>query len=216
MGFGDYLSNVWNNTKNDIGGVYDWLSGNKGTEAAGTDRSFLDPYMQQGNPYINRYSPQAGNYNGLMNNQNALIKMLQGRVAGEGPSVAGDAYKQASENAMAQTMALSNGGNPAAARQAGMNLGNIQQGQAQGYATARNQEMQGATGQLGGVMAQLGNTIGAADQSTLSRDKANQDAWLQMLAQKFGLTRAELGGKTNADNLSGIGQGIGKAIAAFG
>lgn len=202
MGFGDYLSNVYNNTANDIGGAYGWLTGNKGDAAAKDDRSYLNGFMDQGNPYISARGPQQGNYN-------SLIQMLQARANGSGPSIAGDAYKQAAADNQSRLQTMSYGSSPGAARAAVQQMGNVGQGLAQGYGAARNSEMVGATGQLTGA-------IGAADQSQLARDRANQEAWLQMMMQRLGLTKAQMGGKTNMDILGGLIKGGGEAAAMPG
>lgn len=210
MGFGDFLGDIWKGfgkipqaSRDYIPQAYDWLNNTPGTEQADRDRGQIAPYLQQGNPYVSGASPQQGNYN-------ALIKMLQERASGSGPSVAGDAYKQASDNSMNNAMALSHGSSPGAARAALQQIGGINQGLAQGYASARNQEMSSATGQLGGA-------IGSADNSQLQRDKANQEAWLNMLAQQLGLTRQQIGSasdKSNADQVGGIIGTLGK-LASF-
>lgn len=202
MGFGDYLKSVFNNSSNDIGSAYNWLASNKGNSNAQTDRDTINPYLQQGNPYVGAQSPQAGNYG-------ALVNMLMQRAQGGGPSIAGDAYNQAAADQQGRLLTMSHGGSPGAARAAVQQMGNIGQGLSQGYASARNQEMVGATGQLTGA-------INSADASQLNRDKANQEAWLQMLMQRLGLTRGEMSGKTNMDILGGIGQGVGQAMAAGG
>lgn len=182
-----------------IGGAYDWLSGNKGSSEADADRALVNPYLQTQSPYINPQGSQVGNHN-------ALISMIRGRAMGQGPSLAEDAYKQASSNTLNNLLTMSHGSTPGAARAAVNQMGNINQGMASGLAQARNQEIVGATGQLG-------QAINAADNSLLQRERANQDAWLQMMAQRFGLTRQQLGGKSNFEQIGGMGQGIGQMIA---
>lgn len=181
---------------------YNWLTGSPGTQGATDDRALTNQYLQQGNPYINNTSSQNGNYNGL-------ISQLQQSANGEGPSLAGDAYNRASGDAVAAQAAFSHGNNAGAARQAAMNIGGIQQGLAQGYGAARNQEVMGARGQLGQV-------VQAADQSQLQRDKANQEAWLNMLAQQMGLTRAQLGMPTNMQQIGGLVQAGGNIAKLAG
>lgn len=199
MGFGDFLGKVYNGVGSTVGGTFDWLGQNKGDQQAGPDREFLNRFMAQGNPYMQGQSPQAGN-------QSALIQMLQQAANGQGPSLAGDAYRQASEQAMNNALAMSHGASAGSARAATNQLGNINQGLANGLATARNQEIVGARGQLGGA-------INMADQSQMARDKANQDAWLQLMMQRLGLTRQQMQGKTNGDVLGGLVQGAGQAAA---
>lgn len=109
----------------------------------------------------------------------ALVTQLQQRAAGQGPSMAENAYKQASNDTNAQLMSMARGSNsPGAARQALLQTGKIGQGMAQGLATARTQEMQGATDQLGQVMG--------------TRDQLNQNAYTNLLAQQLGLSEMQL------------------------
>lgn len=197
MGFGDFLSGV-----GDLpGDLYGWLTSNKGDSAAANDRNFINPYLDQGNPYVGP-SGQAGNYN-------SLIQMLQQRAGGGGPSVAGDAYKQAAADNQSRLQTMSYGSSPGAARAAIQQMGNVGQGLAQGYGAARNAEMVGATGQLTGA-------INGADQSQLARDKANQEAWLQMMIQRLGLTKSQMNGKTNLDMIGGVIKGAGQGGAMPG
>lgn len=191
---------------------WNWLGGNQGTQNLQKNRGALAPYLNAGNPYINPQDPQAGNYKQLnQQGYSSLIQMLQARAAGQGPSVAGDAYNNASTNAMQNMMTMSNSGNESQARQAMQQMGNVNQGLAQGYASARNQEMQGATGQLGSVLGQYGTTLNQQDSSQLLRDKANQDAWLQMLKDQFGSDEAMANSSKNNGDMIGS---IIKAVAA--
>lgn len=108
-----------------------------------------------------------------------LIGQLQERAAGRGPSIAGDAYKQASQDTTASIGSIAAGsGSPAAARQAVLQQGRVGQGLAQGYASARNQEMVGAQSALAGALSQ--------------RDQLNQNAYLDILAKQLGLSRDQL------------------------
>jgi hypothetical protein len=153
------------------GDINNWLTGRKGEGQIKSDRNMVGGYLTQGNPFL----PQD------------TMDMLRKRAMGLGPSIAGDAYNTASQNALAQQLALSRGaGSAGAGRQAAMNMGNISQGQAQGYSNARDQEMQGYTNQL--VGAQQGN----------------QSAWMQMLAAALGLDKSMLG-QTGMEQLGNIG-----------
>lgn len=178
---GGGVGGAYGQVANGVGGAYDWLNSNKGSAAADQDRAFLAPWLKQNNGYISSTSsqqPQA----------NALVSMLMDRANGVGPSVAGDAYNQASANAMNNAIALSHGNSAGASRAALQQIGNVNQGLAQGYASARNQEMSTAAGQAGAA-------ITGADNLQLQRDKANQQAWLQMLDEKTGLTKSQIGAK---------------------
>lgn len=198
MGFGDFLSGIGGG----VSDAYDWLSSNKGDNNASSDRDFINPYLQQGNPYMAANSPYKQNYG-------ALVSMLTDRANGNGPSIAGDAYKQAASDAQSRNLTMSYGSSPGSARAAIQQMGNMNQGLATGYASARNQEMIGAGNQLTGA-------INSADQSQMARDKANQDAWLRMLAERLGLTKAQMGGKTNMDIIGGMVQGAGNAAGVGG
>jgi len=135
------------------------------------------PYFQQDRDRItgqlSGQSPFAGSEWG------ALISQLQARSSGTGPSIAGDAYQQASQDAMNNLTSLSQGSaSPSAARQAILQQGHIQQGMSQGYARARNEEAAGATGQLGQVLG--------------ARDQINQNAYTNLLSQLQALSEGQL------------------------
>lgn len=122
---------------------------------------------------LNGQSPFAGSEWG------GLISQLQARASGAGPSMAGDAYKQASQDSINNLTSLSrNSASPGAARQAILQQGHIQQGLAQGYGRARNEEMMGATGQLAGALG--------------ARDQINSNAYTNLLAQQLGLSQGQL------------------------
>lgn len=111
-----------------------------------------------------------------------LIGQLQQQAGGQGPSLAGNAFREASDTGLRQQMAMSHGGSAGAARQAGMNMGRINQGQAQGYSNARLQEQLAARQMLQGA-------LGGAGQAWFQPQSANLGAQLssptnmQMLTQ---------------------------------
>lgn len=200
----DYWGNTKRNVPNPrfwahlVGSGWNWLGGNQGTANLQENRAAMAPYLDAGSPYINPQSGYQGNYN-------QLITMLGNRAAGQGPSVAGDAYKQAASEGIQRALALSNSGQAGGGRAALQQIGNTNQGLASGYAMARNNEMAGATGQLGGA-------INLADASQLNRDKANQEAWLKMLNEQFQNDRTlATSTKSNGESLGAIA----KAAAAF-
>lgn len=178
-----------------------WIGGNQGTANAQTDRGLTSGALAQGSPYMGA-NPYAGNYN-------QLINTLQGRANGQGPNLAGDAYNQAAANAQNEVASLARGNSPGAARAAIQQYGNIGQGLANGYATARNQEMVGATGQLG-------QALNGASNANFQTQQANQQAWLQILAQQLGLTKAQMGMKTNGQVLGDLIPGLGQASKVLG
>jgi hypothetical protein len=141
------------------------------------------PYFQEDRDrlggMLDGKSPYAGSEWG------SLISQLQDRASGKGPSVAGDAYKQASQDSMNQLSSMSqNSSNPAAVRQAQLQAGHINQGMAQGYAGARNQEMLGAQNQLSSALG--------------TRDAMNQNAYMGILGKQLGLSQDQL--KANMSN----------------
>lgn len=138
----------------------------------------LGNILSAGYPYVPN-SPYAGNYA-------TLIGQLEQQAAGQGPSLAGEAFKRGSADAVNQQMAMARGGtNAGSARQAAMNIGGIQQGLAQGLAEARTGEQLAARQ---GLLAALGGAEGADFQ----RSGANQAAYLTVLAQQLGLSQAQM------------------------
>lgn len=111
----------------------------------------------------------------------SLISQLQSRANGGGPSVAGNAYKQASQDAMNNLTSLSqNSASPGAARQAMLQQGHIQQGLSQGYSAAALQEQQANQGALA--------------QALSSRDQINSQAYQGLLQQQLGLSKSQMTG----------------------
>lgn len=183
-----------------VGNIWDWLNGKAQDPNVQKDRDYTQGFLNQGNPYI-KDNPYAGGFD-------SLIKQLQDQSKGIGPSLAGQAYNAGNQNAMAGQLAMAHGsGSAGAGRMAAQNLGNIQQGQAQGYAQAR-------TGEQLGAMSQLGGALNSASQNNFQFQHANQQAWLDMLMQQLGLTRAGMGQKTNMDMLGGLIQGGANAAGA--
>lgn len=109
-----------------------------------------------------------------------LISQLQARASGAAPSVAGNAYKQASQDSQNNLASLSqNSMSPGGARQAQLQAGHIQQGLAQGYGAAALQEQQANQGALG--------------QALSARDQINSQAYQGILGQQLGLSRSQAG-----------------------
>lgn len=117
----------------------------------------------------------------------SLISQLGARARGDGQSLAGDAFKQASAAGMRQQQAMAAGGSAGAARQAGMNMQRINQGQAFGYSNARLQEQLAAQQALQGALTNAGN------------------AWFQ--PQQMNL-QAQLAQPTNMQTLTSLISGI--------
>lgn len=116
-----------------------------------------------------------------------LISQLQARASGTGPSVAGNAYKQASQDAQNNLASMSHdSASPGGARQATLQAGRIQQGLAQGYGSAALQEQQANQGALA-------QALGA-------RDTINSQAYQGILQQQLGLSRSQLGAQQGNQN----------------
>jgi hypothetical protein len=110
----------------------------------------------------------------------SLISQLQARASGTGPSVAGNAYKQASQDSMNNLGSLSrDSASPAGARQAILQAGRINQGMAQGYGAMALQEQQSNQAVLAQALA--------------ARDNINSSAYQGILGQQLGLSRGQMG-----------------------
>lgn len=121
-----------------------------------------------------------------------LIGQLRQTANGQGESLAGNAFKQASDEGMQQQMSLARGGSPGAARQAGINMGALNQGQAFGYSNARLQEQLAARQQLQQALTNAGN------------------AWFQPQSQNL---QAQLQSPTNMQMLTNF---LGQIMSAGG
>lgn len=128
--------------------------------------------------------------------QNALIQMLMQQAQGQGPSVAQQEYRNANQDAMHNQMAMSRGRGAGAMRNAGMEMGQINGGLANGLALARTREMMAA--QQG-----LQSSLTAAGQMDFQRASANQQMYANALQSM--MTQGGIG-----QSLAGLaGQGIG-------
>lgn len=178
--------------------LFRWMQDKKGIHVGDPDWLQTNQMLGQGSPYINQHGSQQGNYD-------SLIKMLQQRASGQGPSLAQDAYNRANSDSLNNLSSLSYSGTPGGQRMALQQMGNAGQGLAQGLASARNQEMVSNTGALG-------QSINMADASELNRQKANQEAWLKMLQEQYGLdktqTQAAAQGDTNGKQLGSMLQSV--------
>lgn len=119
----------------------------------------------------------------------SLINQLQARASGLGPSIAGNAYKQASQDSMNGLKSLAqNSSSPGAVRQAMLQAGHMQQGLAQGYSAAALQEQQANQSALGQALA--------------ARDQINSNAYQNILSQQLGLSRSQLGAMQGNQNVA--------------
>jgi hypothetical protein len=175
-------SDTWSKVGGALGGLPGYIGGWAMSDSGGNaPPNGLDnvnlPYFQQDRDRLG----------GMLNGQSAfagsewggLISQLQARANGGGPSVAGNAYKQASQDAMNNLASMSqNSASPGAARQALLQQGRIQQGMAQGYGAQAMQEQQA--------------NQSALSQALSARDQINSQAYQGILGQQLGLSRGQL------------------------
>lgn len=119
----------------------------------------------------NKNAPQIG-ANPYQGGWDALLAQLQQQANGQGPSLAGEAYKQAQQQGMQNVLAMSRGGSAGAARAGMQNLGQMNQGMAQGYSNARLQEQLAARQQLQAALAGAGNAWFQPQQMNLQAQMA--------------------------------------------
>lgn len=146
-----------------------------------------------------RNAPQIGE-NPYMGQWGTLLSQLQQQAAGQGPSLAQNAYREAHDQGMAGVQAMSRGGSAGAAR-GGMNMmGRMNQGLAQGYSNARLQEQLAARQQLQAALTGAGNAWFQPQQMNLQAmmgTPTNLQTLLNML-QQGGMAGAQIAsmGKT--------------------
>lgn len=102
-----------------------------------------------------RNAPSMGN-NPYQSGWDELIGQLQMQASGQGPSLAGEAYKQANQTGMNNVRSMSRGGTAGAARMGQMQMGRLNQGLAQGYSNARLQEQLASRQMLTGALQGAG------------------------------------------------------------
>jgi hypothetical protein len=113
----------------------------------------------------------------------SLIGQLQQGASGNGPSLAGEAFKEANQKGMQNVLSMSRGGTAGATRMGQQQLGQMNQGMAQGYSNARLQEMLANRQMLQGA-------LGGAGQAWF------QPQWANMQGQ--------MGTPTNFQNITGF------------
>jgi hypothetical protein len=125
--------------------------------------------------------PQIGEnpYQGRWDN---LIGQLEQQSAGQGPSLAGNAYKAAHAQGLSDQMSMASGGSAGRARQAGMNMTRMNQGLAHGYGNARLQEQLAARQQLSGALGGAGMAWFGPQEANL-KAQLSQPTNMQMLMQ---------------------------------
>lgn len=190
-------------------------TGFKGGPAATQVAPQVDPWQQA--------TPTGGQPGDWRGEQQQLASNLFGTIAGNQPSVAQQQLQQNTQAnvANAYAMAQSGSANPAAARQAAMNAGNINQQGAGNAALLRAQEIQNAQGMLGNVLgtgrsqdtqATLGY-LGLQQQGNVAqmggneaRDAANFAAFQNSQANQLGAR-----GLTAASNVAAAAAHFGSA-----
>lgn len=125
--------------------------------------------------------PQIGE-NPYMGQWGDLIGQLQTQSRGEGPSLSGEAYKQAHQTGMNSVRSMSRGGSAGAARQGMRQMGTMNQGLAQGYSNARLQEQLAARQQLQAALSGAGNAWFQPQQANLSAQLGSQTNMQQLTA----------------------------------
>jgi hypothetical protein len=133
--------------------------------------------------------------NPFMGDWKSLIGQLQTTASGNGPSLAGNAYKQAANDQMHAAQSMAAGGSAGGARQAQMMMGRTNQGIANGYSNARLQEQLAAQQMLSGALQGAGN------------------AWFQPQAANLSAT---LGSPTNLQKFLSILSAAGPIAGAMG
>lgn len=174
----------------------------------GSGRGAAQSALDQGKQY------QYVGANPYQDQQNALIQQLMAQSQGRGPSLAVQQYQAANQDAMANQLAMSRGRGAGAARNAGVQMGQMSQGLAGGSALARTREQMAAQQQLQGSLTSAG-------QMDFQRAKANQAMYQQALQTMMsqggigqslaGLAGQGLGAYAMLRNpMGGMGQGQGQ------
>ena len=164
-----------------LGNVWDKVTGTPGDPSKlklpgyQKDLNTIQSYQNQGSPYQQQSS--------YTQDWRSLINQLQnGNPAG---SVAAGQYRQTLQDTGAQASAMSRGSVRPGAGRAAMNM---QAQNAQGLAAGSAQAFAQEAAQN---QAQLGSAIQGATQAEAQVNRANQDAWMQMMAQRLGLNQAQ-------------------------
>jgi hypothetical protein len=191
---------------------YDWLPGmNSVSIASGLtgngwsgSQSLKDAYAWGQKrpdvpaPQVDPNNPYTGGYNGL-------IQQLQQQSTGAGPSLAGNAYREAHDQGMNDLASAGHGGSAGSARTAQLGMSNMTAGLSAGYSNARLQEQLAARQQLQAALS-------GASAAYYTPQLANQSALLEALKIKYGQ-------QTNGQQLTGTLQQLGQAggqIASMG
>lgn len=140
------------------------------------------PMVQSGSWFNQRgYDPDliTMGQNPYLGTWSALIGQLMQQAQGKGPSLAQNAYRQASDDAMSGQMAMARNGGAGSARTAAYNMGHVQQGLAQGLAQARAQEQLGSYGALMSALGGAGTAWFQPNAANLQSALAQQQIYAQ-------------------------------------
>lgn len=177
-----------------------------------------------------REAPQMGQaaqsgYSDFRQNQTGLVNRLEAMANGQGPSVAAQQFKVATDRNMAgqQAMANSGRGGPLAAMTAANNVGLLGAQAAQGSALGRVQEQQNAIQQLSSTISQgrgsdeANNQFNAGAQNDTARANLesrlrtmglNDDAILAILQQMGGSAQNQAARPGEGDAILAGGAGM--------
>lgn len=174
MGIGNWIQGILGPTAQD---AYTW----------GSQRP-QGPQIEQ-NPYLS----MPGGYNDL-------IGQLNRQASGQGPSLAGNAYREANQQGMHDVQAMSRGGSAGAARGGMQQMGQLTQGLQQGYSNARLQEQLAARQQLQAALAGASNAWFQPQQANLSATMGQQTNMQQLTSflQQIGAVGGKLSGAGGA------------------
>lgn len=119
--------------------------------------------------------------NPFMGDWGTLIGQLQRTASGEGPSLAGNAFKDAHAQGLRDQMSMAAGGSAGGARQAGMNMVRQNQGLAAGFSNARLQEQLASQQALQAALTNAGNSWFMPQQANLQAQFNTQTNGQQLM-----------------------------------
>lgn len=180
----------------------DWGSGAKGAASGAAMGTAIMPgwgtaigagigglYGLFGGDGDERKAPQIAD-NPYLGHYRQLISQLQQTASGQGPSLAGNAYKAAHQQGLNDVRSMSQGGSAGAMRQGQQQLGQMNQGLAAGYSNARLQEQLAAQQQLASTLAGASNAWFQPQQANLDAQMKTQTEQQKMLSFLSQLTQS--------------------------
>lgn len=181
----------------------------------------MEEYRKQ---IMNRQAPQLGPISNaatsdFRGNQQGLVQRLEAMANGQGPSLAGEQLKAATDRNMAQqsSIAQSGRGNATLANLvAANNMQNLGQGAAQQAAAARIGEQQMALGQLGGAIQGGRGQDEALGQFNAQQNNFGNQANLEAKLRTMGLNDAAILNVMNQQTQQANRPGLGDQLLAGG